>query len=150
MGGILSRCVLRALEVGGNALHWQMLLCGVGGGALVSLVTLYRYVQLKSQWPWKVKNGPTIPMWVTVELIRIVLGGGVAWGLAATGQLGVLGAIMVGAGAPAIIDKWQLAAPRVAASVQANQNNPSQVGDGSASSGANIAASPSAVSEGGV
>lgn len=127
-----------------------MFLCGAAGGALVSLVTLYRYVQLKSQWPWKVKDGPTIPMWVTVELIRIVLGGGVAWGLAATGQLGALGAIMVGAGAPAIIDKWQLAAPQVAASAQAEQANPGQVNDGSGSNGVNIAASPSAASEGGV
>ncbi|MGW2739323.1 hypothetical protein ACWC4D_34660 [Streptomyces sp. NPDC001288] len=113
-------------------------------------MTLYRYVQLKNQWPWKVKDGPTIPMWVTVELIRIVLGGGVAWGLAATDQLGILGAIMVGAGAPAIIDKWKLAAPQVAASVQADQTNPSQVTDGGASTGVSIAASPSTASEGGV
>lgn len=61
-----------------------------------------------------VKKGPTKPMYFTIEAIRILLGAGVAWGLAATDQLGIFGAIVVGAGAPAILDKWQRAAPGLA------------------------------------
>ncbi|MFJ2958446.1 hypothetical protein [Streptomyces sp. NPDC087270] len=95
-------------------LHEQMLGLGAVGGAMVTLVTLYQHLQTRSQWPWTVKNGPTKPMYLTIEVIRILLGAGVAWGLAATDQLGVFGAIVVGAGAPAILDKWQRTAPGLA------------------------------------
>jgi hypothetical protein len=95
-------------------LHEQMISLGAAGGAMVSLVTLYQHLQTRSQWPWTVKNGPTKPMYFTSEVIRILLGAGVAWGLASTDQLGAFGAIVVGAGAPAILDKWQRAAPGLA------------------------------------
>lgn len=107
-------------------LHWQMLCYGAAGGALVALVTLYKHLQTRNQWPWKVKNGPTPPMYFTGEAIRILLGAGVAWGLAATDQLGVFGAIMVGAGAPAILDKWQRAAPGLAMTQHATLTETSQ------------------------
>jgi hypothetical protein len=107
-------------------LHGQMLCYGAAGGALVSLVTLYKYLQTRNQWPWNVKNGPTKPMYFTGEVIRILLGAGVAWGLAATDQLGVFGAIVVGAGAPAILEKWQRAAPALAMTQQATQAEESQ------------------------
>lgn len=94
--------------------HWQMILYGAAGGAMVSMMTLYKHLQMRNQWPWKVKNGPTKSIYYTGEAIRIILGAGVAWGLAATDQLGLFGAIMVGAGAPAILDKWQRAAPGLA------------------------------------
>lgn len=95
-------------------LHGQILSLGAAGGAMVSLATLYQHIQTRSQWPWAVKSGPTKPMYFTSEVIRVLLGAGVAWGLAATDQLGLFGAIVVGAGAPAILDKWQRAAPGLA------------------------------------
>lgn len=107
-------------------LHGQMLCYGAAGGVLVSLGTLYKHLQLRNQWPWKVKNGPTKSMYFTGEVIRILLGAGVAWGLAATDQLGVFGAIVVGAGAPAILDKWQRAAPGLAMTQHAAVTEPSR------------------------
>ncbi|MER5637226.1 hypothetical protein ABT095_09725 [Kitasatospora sp. NPDC002227] len=93
--------------------HWRMLLYGAIGGGLISLLTLYRFIQGKRRWPWRVKNGPTLGLYLTGEVIRVVLGSLVAWGLAASGQLGALGAMIVGAGAPAILDKWQAMAPQL-------------------------------------
>ncbi|AUG77038.1 hypothetical protein CFP65_2191 [Kitasatospora sp. MMS16-BH015] len=93
--------------------HWRMLLYGAIGGGLISLLTLYRFIQSKRRWPWRVKNGPTPALYLTGEAIRVVLGSLVAWGLAASGQLGALGAMIVGAGAPAILDKWQAMAPQL-------------------------------------
>ncbi|WP_395296377.1 hypothetical protein ACF9IK_25250 [Kitasatospora hibisci] len=98
--------------------HWQSFLCGAVGGGLIFLVSLYRHLQTRRQWPWRVKNGPTFGIYVTGELIRIVLGAIVAWGLAASGPLGTLGALMAGAGAPAILEQWQRMGPHVAAAGQ--------------------------------
>ena len=92
--------------------HWQMFCYGAAGGGLISLLTLYRFIQGKKKWPWRVKNGPTLGLYLTGEVIRTVLGAVVAWGLAASGQLGVLGAMIVGAGAPAILEQWQRSGPQ--------------------------------------
>ncbi|MFC5027166.1 hypothetical protein ACQFX6_19400 [Streptomyces sp. DSM 41987] len=129
--------------------HWQMLLCGAAGGTMMSLVTFYRLVQAKNSWPWKIKNGPTISMYITIETIRIVVGAGVAWGLAATGQLGVLGAMIAGAGAPAIVDKWQNMAPRMTAFEESNSKNSSEASEGDEPNGMSISPGHPAVGEGG-
>ncbi|WP_441246279.1 hypothetical protein [Kitasatospora sp. McL0602] len=104
--------------------HWQMLLYGAVGGGLISLLTLYRFIQGKRRWPWRVRNGPTFGLYLTGEVIRVVLGSVVAWGLAASGQLGALGAMIVGAGAPAILDKWQSMGPQLYSPEQVSPARP--------------------------
>ncbi|GAA2837105.1 hypothetical protein GCM10010505_70590 [Kitasatospora aburaviensis] len=106
--------------------HWQSFLCGAVGGGLIFLVSLYRHLQTRRQWPWHVKNGPTFGIYLTGELIRIVLGAIVAWGLAASGPLGTLGALMAGAGAPAILEQWQRMGPQVAAASQRDGDAPAR------------------------
>ncbi|MFJ3787099.1 hypothetical protein [Kitasatospora sp. NPDC090091] len=106
--------------------HWQSFLCGAVGGGLIFLVSLYRHLQTRRQWPWLVKNGPTFGIYLTGELIRIILGAFVAWGLAASGPLGTLGALMAGAGAPAILEQWQRMGPQVAAAGQQDGDTPAR------------------------
>lgn len=111
--------------------HWYWLLAsgwGAGGGALMSLGTFFGYVQNSNEWPWRAKNGPTGRMWVTVEVIRVALGAGVAAVLGATDHLGVLSAVTVGAGAPAILDQWKRAAPGLAIPRQRDPLDPPGTG----------------------
>ncbi|MEV4614186.1 hypothetical protein AB0K43_16550 [Kitasatospora sp. NPDC049258] len=96
----------------------------------------------KNQWPWAVKNGPTPAMYVTGEVVRIIIGGVVAWGLAEAGPLGALGALMAGAGAPAILDTWQRTGPQATAPARSRQA-PRQATR--ASRGGGPAAQPSAL-----
>lgn len=108
-------------------LHGQMILCGAAGGGLVSLVDFYTYVKLKFEWPWRVKDGPTPAMYAAGETARILLGAGVAWGLAASGQLGMIGALIAGAGAPAVVEKLRSAASSIAIAAEGGTMIPQQV-----------------------
>lgn len=62
------------------------------------------------RWPWQVKGTgtsatePGLLQYAVGELIRLIIGGGLAWAAAATSQIsGPFGAIAVGAAAPVII-----------------------------------------------
>ncbi|MQS07779.1 hypothetical protein [Streptomyces alkaliphilus] len=93
--------------------QWQLICCGAVGAGLIGLGAFYRQVQKKKQWPWAEKNGPTLPLYLAAESCRVLLGAGVAGALAASDQLGVFSAFVVGAGAPAILDTWQRGHPAV-------------------------------------
>lgn len=108
-------------------LHGQMILGGAAGGGLVSLVDFYTYVKLKFEWPWRAKGGPTPAMYAAGEITRILLGAGVAWGLAASDQLGMVGALIAGAGAPAVVEKLRSAASGIAIAVEGGAVIPNQV-----------------------
>lgn len=89
-----------------------MLGYGALGGLFISALTLFRYLQGEKIWPWHAPGGVDFKIWLTVELLRTGLGAGVAWVLAISGPLSSFGAVLAGAGAPAIIDKWGRVAPK--------------------------------------
>lgn len=78
-------------------------------------VALRRY----GSWPWRVRVGDKqeIPEagpsgYAVAELIRLLIGAGLAWASVATGQVaGPLGAIGVGVAAPSIIGQLAKALP---------------------------------------
>ncbi|MEU3225502.1 hypothetical protein ABZ695_20390 [Streptomyces sp. NPDC006976] len=90
----------------------DMLGYGALGGLFISALTMFRYLQSEQIWPWHAPGGVTFKIWITIEILRTGLGAGVAWVLAISGPISVFGAVLAGAGAPAIIDKWGRAAPK--------------------------------------
>lgn len=89
-----------------------MLGYGALGGLFISGLTMFRYLQGEKIWPWHAPGGVTFKIWLAIEILRTGLGAGVAWVLAISGPLSAFGAVLAGAGAPAIIDKWGRAAPK--------------------------------------
>lgn len=99
-------------EYGGVRMaHGALAVYGAFGGALVSLAVFFTLVNTRHDWPWKAEGGPTVRVYLAGEAARVLLGSGAAWGLASTDELGPLAAIIVGAGAPAIIDSWRRVSP---------------------------------------
>jgi hypothetical protein len=101
-------------------------LWGLFGGFAVEGLELNVAWQHHRCWPWqapvgdgKPANGPAAPLpeagvwgYVVAELIRLLIGAGLAWAAAATGQVaGPLGALGVGAAAPTIIGQLARAIP---------------------------------------
>ena len=85
-------------------------LWGLFGSFAVEGLELYDALRRKGQWPWKVdlqtgirpEAGPA--GYAVAEAIRLLIGAGLAWAGAATGQVdGPLGAVCVGVAAPIII-----------------------------------------------
>jgi hypothetical protein len=98
------RCAVRYLlrMVGIEAGLW-----GLFGGFAVEGLELYGAVRRYGRWPWDstgepVEAGPA--GYAIAEVIRLLIGAGLAWAAAATGQVaGPLGALGVGVAAPFII-----------------------------------------------
>lgn len=85
---------------------------GLFGGFAVEGLELYAAVRHAGQWPWKRPIQPRtgevpeagVKGYVIAEVIRLVIGAGLAWAAASTGQIaGPLGALGVGVAAPTII-----------------------------------------------
>ncbi|MFE4516510.1 hypothetical protein ACFRMQ_20235 [Kitasatospora sp. NPDC056783] len=87
--------------------HWAMAVYGLVGGLLVSLLTFFRVVQTKRCWPWEVPGGTKLSIYIAAEMARTLIGAGVAWAVSMAGPFSAFGAVIAGAGAPAILDKWQ-------------------------------------------
>ncbi|HEX4703325.1 MAG TPA: hypothetical protein VH352_14450 [Pseudonocardiaceae bacterium] len=85
---------------------WQLALYGLFGGFAITGWDLAKVIHAKGRWPWRVKGAPTMfPYW-TAEAIRIVLGGGLAWTAAASGQVSTpIAAVAIGTAAPLIIER---------------------------------------------
>ncbi|MBO1413338.1 hypothetical protein [Streptomyces sp. FH025] len=122
---------------------------GLVGSLLVSLLTFFRVVQTKRCWPWEVPGGTRISIYIAAEAARMLIGAGVAWAIAMAGPFSAFGAVIAGAGAPAILDKWQrsaqdsalsdvgqlissIPAQELSSENQAVGIGPSMVGDGGA------------------
>lgn len=102
-------------------------LWGLFGGFAVEGLELYAACQRYRRWPWQrpsdsevsATNGAEqelgeVGVWgyVVAETIRLLIGAGLAWAAAATGQIsGPLGALGVGAAAPTIIGQLMRAVP---------------------------------------
>lgn len=102
-------------------------LWGLFGGFAVEGLELYAAYQRYRRWPWQRPGGGgssttngadqepgEVGVWgyVVAEAIRLLIGAGLAWAAAATGQIsGPLGALGVGAAAPTIIGQLMRAVP---------------------------------------
>jgi hypothetical protein len=85
---------------------WELALYGLFGGFAITAWDLAKVIHAKGRWPWRVRGAPAaLPYW-TAELIRVALGGGVAWTAAASGQLTTpIAAVAIGTAAPLILER---------------------------------------------
>lgn len=102
-------------------------LWGLFGGFAVEGLELYTACQRYRRWPWQGSGNSKVSssneakqelgevgVWgyAVAEVIRLLIGAGLAWAAAATGQIsGPLGALGVGAAAPTIIGQLARAIP---------------------------------------
>lgn len=85
---------------------WELALYGLFGGFAITAWDLAKVIQAKGRWPWRVKGAPTALPYCTAELIRVVLGGGLAWTAAASGQVTTpIAAVAIGTAAPLILER---------------------------------------------
>jgi hypothetical protein len=102
-------------------------LWGLFGGFAVEGLEFYAVWQNHRCWPWHVSNGDNADAsgkvnperkeaglrgYVVAEAVRLLIGAGLAWATATTGQIsGPLGALGVGVAAPVIIGQLARAIP---------------------------------------
>jgi hypothetical protein len=76
------------------------------GGLAVELAEFYGVLQRHKTWPWHLTGEPGRAIFLVAVAIRIVLGGGLAWGLGISGEVsGAIGAITTGVTAPLVLDQ---------------------------------------------
>jgi hypothetical protein len=100
-------------------------LWGLFGGFAVEGLELYTAWRRYGRWPWNSPDSSEAGPWgyAVAEVVRLLIGAGLAWAAAATGQIsGPLGALGVGAAAPTIIGQMArtipLELPQPAATVE--------------------------------
>jgi hypothetical protein len=95
-------------------------LLGACGGVLNELVELARFLKAKGHFPWlargrrhrvvivhgELRRYESISVFLTAVAIRAVVGAAVAVGLSMAGALSPLAALVAGAGAYSIVDRW--------------------------------------------
>jgi hypothetical protein len=90
---------------------------GLFGGFAVAGLDLHASLRRRGCWPWQARKGDPDPeispaAYLTGEIIRMIIGAGLAWAAAATGQIsGPLGAVGIGAAAPFVINQFSAAVP---------------------------------------
>ncbi|WP_143079069.1 hypothetical protein [Streptomyces monashensis] len=104
--------------------HLIMALYGAVGGLLIAALGLFRYLKKEQMWPWFADGGVSFSVWISIEILRVSIGAGVAWVLAIAGPFSVFGAIVAGAGAPAILDKWERNSPAQAVPEESEMGSP--------------------------
>ncbi|MCA1705637.1 MAG: hypothetical protein LC808_21210 [Actinobacteria bacterium] len=89
-------------------------LWGLFGGFAVEGLDLYGAVRRRGCWPWRAVGPREVGAagYFVAELIRLVIGSGLAWALAESGQInGPIGALAVGIAAPLIVERLTRAMP---------------------------------------
>ena len=89
-------------------------LWGLFGSFAVEGLDLYTAVRRHGRWPWRVRGPREVGAlgYAVAELIRLIIGGGLAWAAAASGQLtSAVGALAVGVAAPLIVERITRAVP---------------------------------------
>jgi apolipoprotein N-acyltransferase len=93
---------------------------GLFGGFAVEGLDMYSALRRYGCWPWNSQDSHSFEVvpeagrlgYAVAELIRLLIGAGLAWAAVATGQIsGPLGAIGVGVAAPTIIGQLAKAVP---------------------------------------
>jgi len=83
-------------------------LWGVFGSFAVEGLDLYAALRRRGCWPWQVRGPREVGAlgYFVAELVRLVIGGGLAWALAESEQLTTpVGALAVGVAAPLIVER---------------------------------------------
>lgn len=89
-------------------------LWGAFGGFAVEGLELYTAVRRHGHWPWRVRGPREVgaPGYVVAELIRLIIGAGLAGAAEASGQItSAVGALAVGVAAPLIVERLARAIP---------------------------------------
>lgn len=99
-------------------------LLGACGGVLNELVELARFLKARGHFPWSPHGHPRVVrvrgelrryessfVYLSSVAIRGVVGGAVAAGLTMAGELSPLAALIAGAGAYSIVDRWAASTP---------------------------------------
>lgn len=89
-------------------------LWGLFGGFAVEGLDLYGAVRRRGCWPWRARGPREVGVtgYFVAELFRLVVGSGLAWALARSGQITTaVGALAVGAAAPFLVERLTRAIP---------------------------------------
>jgi hypothetical protein len=79
---------------------------GLIGGLIVEALDLSGAIRREGTWPWRVRGEPKLGPYLAAVVLRVGAGAGLAAGLGGEGQLGgPLSALVVGAGAPLILER---------------------------------------------
>ncbi len=92
----------------------QAALWGLFGGFAVEGLDLYSAVRRRGRWPWQVPGPREVGAagYFVAELVRLVIGSGLACGLATSGQITTaVGAITAGVAAPLLVERLAQAIP---------------------------------------
>lgn len=99
----------------GSSMTWiEAALWGLFGGFAVEGLDLYGAVRRRGCWPWQVRGPREVGAlgYFVAELVRLFIGSGLAWALAASQQVTTpVGALAVGVAAPLIVDRLTRAIP---------------------------------------
>jgi len=82
------------------------LIWGLLGAFFVEALELVRAIQRVGGWPWDLPGEVGLGLYLTSVVIRLALGGGIAYAAGASGQVSTpLGALAAGLASPLIIEK---------------------------------------------
>jgi hypothetical protein len=86
---------------------------GLFGGFAVEGLDLYTALRRRCCWPWRASGPEAGPVaYAVAETIRLIIGGGLAWAAADSGQItSPIGALAVGVAAPVIVERLTRAVP---------------------------------------
>lgn len=81
---------------------------GLFGGFAVEGLDLYTAVRRRGCWPWWARGPREVGVagYIVAELVRLVIGSGLAWALAESRQITTaFGAVLVGVAAPLLVER---------------------------------------------
>ncbi|WP_131831609.1 hypothetical protein [Pseudofrankia asymbiotica] len=85
---------------------------GLFGGFCAEGLGFYIAVRHKVTWPWRARGGPSLLVYASAELVRLIIGAGLAWAFAASGQIATpVAALAVGVAAPLLVERLSQAGP---------------------------------------
>lgn len=105
-------------------------LWGAFGGFAVEGLDFITAVRRHGRWPWRVPGPLEVgaPGYLVAELIRLIIGGGLASAMAVSGQsTSAVSALAVGVAAPLIVERLSRAIPLAGSAEQAGNRPPRPV-----------------------
>jgi hypothetical protein len=85
---------------------------GLFGGFCAEGLGFYMAVRRQGTWPWRASGGPSLLTYASAELVRLVIGAGLAWAFAASDQVATpVAALAVGVAAPLLVERLTRSVP---------------------------------------
>lgn len=85
---------------------------GLFGGFCTEGLGFYVAVRRQGGWPWRTSGGPSLLAYASAELVRLVIGAGLAWAFAASDQVATpVAALAVGVAAPLVVERLTQSVP---------------------------------------